>query len=450
VTTSLWQDQAGTGRRRDALEGRLTADVVVVGAGLTGLWTAYYLAERDPSLAVVVLEAEHVGFGASGRNGGWCSALFPTSAATLARRHGGPAATAMRAAMRETVREVGRVCTAESIDCGFSAGGTLALARTPVQLARARAEAEEARRWGDEVELLDAEAARSRLAASDVLGATWTPDCARIQPLALVRGLADAVEARGVTILEGSRVVDIEPGRVRTEHGSVRARHVLRATEAWTATLPGSRRAVAPVYSLMIATEPLDAATWQTIGLHDAETFTDERHLIIYGQRTVDDRIAFGGRGAPYHWGSAIRPGFDAEPAVFAALERTLHDLLPQVRGAQVTHRWGGPLGIARDWHASVELDRVTGLGSAGGYVGDGVGTTNLAGRTLADLVLGLDTPLVRLPWAGHRSPRWEPEPLRWLGINAGLRAMALADAEERLTGRSSLVARATAPLIGG
>jgi glycine/D-amino acid oxidase-like deaminating enzyme len=225
---------------------------------------------------------------------------------------------------------------------------------------------------------------------------------------------------------------------------------VLRATEAWTATLPATRRAVAPVYSLMIATEPLDAAAWHTIGLRSAETFTDERHLTIYGQRTSDDRIAFGGRGAPYHWGSAIRPGFDAEPAVFAALERTLHDLLPQVRGAAVTHRWGGPLGIARDWHASVGLDPVTGLGTAGGYVGDGVGTTNLAGRTLADLVLGLDTPLVHLPWVGHRSPRWEPEPLRWLGINAGLRAMAVADAEERLTRRPSLVARAMAPLLGG
>ncbi|HMO10254.1 MAG TPA: FAD-binding oxidoreductase, partial [Actinotalea sp.] len=307
----------------------------------------------------------------------------------------------------------------------------------------------EARRWGDRVDLLGADEARARLAASDVLGATWTPDTARVQPGLLVRGLARAAESRGVRILERSRATAVEPGWVRTPNGSVRARHVLRATEAWTSRLPGLRRAVAPVYSLMVATAPLDDQAWRQIGLSRAETFTDHRHLIIYGQRTTDGRIAFGGRGAPYHWRSTILPEHDSEPAVFAALEATLRRLLPQLGDVPVTHRWGGPLGIARDWHASVHLDPVTGLGAAGGYVGDGVGTANLAGRTLADLVLGRDTGLVRLPWVGHRSPAWEPEPLRWLGINAGLRAMTLADAEESLTGRPSQVARLLAPLLG-
>ncbi|HWS57410.1 MAG TPA: FAD-binding oxidoreductase, partial [Actinotalea sp.] len=306
-----------------------------------------------------------------------------------------------------------------------------------------------ARAWGDEVELWDATATRARLAAERVLGATYTPDCARIHPARLVRGLADAAEARGVRVVEQTRARALEPGRVRTDRGTVRARHVVRATEAWTATLPGSRRAVVPVYSLMIATEPLPAAVWDAIGLHRGETFTDHRHLIVYGQRTADDRLAFGGRGAPYHWGSAIDPGFDHEPAVFDALERTLHDLFPILAGTRVTHRWGGPLGIARDWHATVGLDRSTGLAWAGGYVGDGVGTTNLAGRTLADLITGQDTALTRLPWVGHTSPSWEPEPLRWLGVNAGLRAMTLADAEERLTGRPSVIARVMAPLLG-
>ncbi|MFL6160473.1 MAG: FAD-dependent oxidoreductase, partial [Marmoricola sp.] len=200
----------------------------------------------------------------------------------------------------------------------------------------------------------------------------------------------------------------------------------------------------------MVATEPLDPATWDRLGLADRPTFTDYRHLIIYGQRTADGRIAFGGRGAPYHQGSRIEPGVDLEPRVFGKLRTTLTGLLPQLRDTVFTHAWGGPLGIARDWAASVGLDRGTGQAWAGGYVGDGVGTTNLAGRTLADLITGSRSDLVTLPWVGHRSPEWEPEPLRWLGINGGLQAMRLADAEERLTGRPSLVARAMSPLIHG
>lgn len=447
---SLWADTAPPAPVRPALEGDLEADVAVVGGGYTGLWTAYYLAGAGRS--VVVLEAETVGFGASGRNGGWCSALFPASLATLAERSGREAALAQHAAMRATVAEVRRVVEAEGIDAHLAPGGTVVVARTPVQLERARAEVAEARRWGrgeDDLVLLDADEARGRLAATDVLGGTYTPDCAAIHPLRLARGLAEATERRGVRILERSRVTSIEPGRVTTAHGSVRARTVVRATEGWTARLPGQRRTVAPVYSLVVATEPLPAATWERIGLRERETFSDHRHLVVYGQRTADDRLVFGGRGAPYHLGSRIDPSFDTDERVFAKLRRTLADLFPVLAGTRFTHAWGGPLGVPRDWHASVGLDRGTGLGWAGGYVGDGVSTTNLAGRTLRDLVLGEDTALTRLPWVGHRSPAWEPEPLRWLGINAGLRAMTWADAEERLTGRPSVTARLLAPLLG-
>ena len=208
-----------------------------------------------------------------------------------------------------------------------------------------------------------------------------------------------------------------------TARGTVRAEVVVRATEGYTATLAGQRRAVAPVHSLIIATEPLPPDVWEGIGLRRRETFTDHRHLIIYGQRTADDRLVFGGRGAPYFLASRTRATFDGDYPVFRRLHRTLVDLFPAVADHRVTHVWGGALGVPRDWCASVGLDRQSGLAWAGGYVGDGVGTTNLAGRTLADLVLGRDTDLVRLPWVGHRSRAWEPEPLRWLGINAGLRA---------------------------
>jgi len=399
-----------------------------------------------------VLEAETVGFGASGRNGGWCSALFPASIPTLAAEHGRDAALAQHRAMRQTVTGVLRSAEALGIDARAAHGGTITLARSRPQWERAQAEVAEARAWGrgeDDVRLLGADEARGLLAGRGARGASYTPDCAALHPLRLVRGLADAVERQGVRIHEQTRALALEPGRVRTERGTVRAEVVVRATEGWTARLPGSSRAVVPVYSLMIATEPLPAHVWDAIGLARRETFSDHRHLVIYGQRTADDRLAFGGRGAPYHRGSAIEPGFDRDERVFAQLWATLRDLFPVLEGHHVTHAWGGPLGIARDWHASVGLDERTGLAWAGGYVGDGLSTTHLAGRTLRDLVLRRDTELVRLPWVGHRSPDWEPEPWRWLGINAGLRAVTLADAEERVTGRASLLARAVAPLLG-
>ncbi|HET9656102.1 MAG TPA: FAD-binding oxidoreductase [Kineosporiaceae bacterium] len=461
---SLWHDTlADSGddplTPRPALDGNTEADVCIVGGGYTGLWTAYYLLLADPTLRVLVVESEIAGFGASGRNGGWCSSLFPSSVSALARRHGRQGALALRRAMNDTVAEVGRVAAAEGIDCHWSHGGSVRLARTPLQLARARAEAAEDAEFGhvDGVELLDARQAAQRVGATRVLGASFDPHCARMHPARLVRGLARVVEQRGGTIAEGTRAVGIDPAgpggmpsaRVVTDRGTVRARHVVRATEAWTATLPGSGRAVIPVYSLMIATEPLPDTFWKQAGLARGETFADHRHLIIYGQRTADDRLAFGGRGAPYHAGSRIEPSFDREPRVFSALRRALADLFPDVEGHRITHAWGGPLAIPRDWHASVGLDPATGLAWAGGYVGDGVGTSNLAGRTLADLLLGRDTELTRLPWVGHCSPRWEAEPWRWLGVNAGLRAMSAADGEERLTGQASVAARLLAPMLG-
>lgn len=450
---SLWHDTVETDwAPRPALRGDVDADVAIVGAGFTGLWTAYYLAEADPSLRIVVLEAETAGYGASGRNGGWCSALFPASSGTLAEMADRDGAIAQHQAMRDTVDEVIRVAAAEGIDADIAKGGTIALARSRAQLRRARAEVKDARTWGrgeDDLRLLDRGETAEILRATRTVGATYTPDCAAIHPARLVRGLADAVERRGVTIHERSPVRAIEPGRAQTANGDVRAATVIRATEGYTPTLTGQVRTLIPVYSLIIGTEPLPASTWDEIGLARRETFTDHRHLIVYGQRTADDRLVFGGRGAPYHFGSRIRPEFDRDEKVFARLYATLIDLFPVLEGTRVTHAWGGALGIPRDWCASVGLDRETGLGWAGGYVGDGVSTTNLAGRTLRDLVLGRDTELTALPWVGHRSPAWEREPWRWLGINAGLRAMTLADAEESLTRLPSLTAKLVSPLLG-
>jgi glycine/D-amino acid oxidase-like deaminating enzyme len=443
---------------RAGLCGDLDVDVAIVGAGFTGLWTAHSLISAEPSLRVAVIEKEVAGFGASGRNGGWCSALFAVSDARLASTYGREAMTAMRRAMQHTVDEVGATAASEGIDCHFIKGGTIDMARNRTQVQRARAEVDEARElgWGEEdLAWLDGPAARERCNAEGVLGATYTPHCAAIQPALLVRGLADAVERRGVSLFEQTPALRITAGTagrrpaVHTPAGTVRADVVVCALEAFGTTMPGERRRLVPVFSLMVATEPLPAAFFDEVGLARRETFADHRHTIIYGQRTKDDRLAFGGRGAPYHYGSAIDPTFDQDHRVHQGLVDTLHELFPALGPVVITHTWGGPVGIPRDWHSSVGLDRSRGLAWAGGYVGDGVSTTNLAGRTLADLIREQDSDLVHLPWVGHRSRPWEPEPLRWLGVNAGLWAARRGDRVEAQRGRSSRVATGVERILG-
>ncbi|QEO10869.1 FAD-dependent oxidoreductase [Protaetiibacter larvae] len=447
---SYWHGSVGASgdalEQRPGLDGDADADVVIVGGGLTGLWTAWYLLEAEPDARILVIEKEIAGFGASGRNGGWCSALFPRSTASLAKAHGRDAAIAMRRAMIDTVDEVGRAAATAGIDCDYLRGGTVVYARSEVQERAARADVAETAEYG--VDTL-AWWGPDRVRAAGARGGTFDPNCARLHPAKLVRGLARSLEQRGVRIAEGTTATRVETGRVETDRGVVRCDRVVIALEGYGAQLPQTHRRVLPLYSLMIATEPLPDELWDELDLPHGRTFSDYRHLIVYGQRTADNRFAFGGRGARYHLGSAIKPEFDRAERVFAHLRRTLGELFPAIGDVAVTHRWGGPLGVPRDWHAAVRYDPATRIGTAGGYVGDGLSTTNLAGRTLAQLLTGADTELTRLPWVGHRSRDWEPEPLRFAGANAGLLAMTAADLEERVTHRPSLVARAMGPLVG-
>lgn len=449
----LWLDTSGddlTPRAR--LPGDTEADIAIVGAGYTGLWTAYYLLKADPTVRIVLLEKEFAGFGASGRNGGWCSALFAAPLGKIAKKYGKQAAIAMQRAMFDTVDEVGKALAEEGIDAHFHKGGTLTLVTAPMQLERVRRELEEDRDWsfGDEdFSWLDAAAVTQRIDVPGVLGARFTPHCARVHPARLVRGLARTVEAMGATIYEATEVTSMEDRLVRTKQGSVRADVVVQATEGYTAELPGRKRDLLPLYSLMIATEPLPADAWERIGWDGCETLHDGRHLLVYAQRTADGRIAIGGRGAPYHYGSKVAASNEIDREVFDALRNNLASLFPAAGDAAITHEWGGPLGVPRDWFTSVGFDRPAGIAWAGGYVGDGVSTTNLAGRTLTDLILGNDTELTHLPWVNHRSRKWEPEPFRWLGVNLGLRAMAHADNVEERTGKPTKRGEFVKRLIG-
>ncbi|MET0736299.1 MAG: FAD-dependent oxidoreductase [Microbacterium sp.] len=443
-----WRQLGGLPRPRPALAGDTDADVAIVGAGYTGLWTAYYLKRLQPDLRVVVLEQRFAGFGASGRNGGWL-----TNSVTGGReRYGREGGTALQRALNESVEEVIAVAAREGIDAGIVKGGELSIARTPAQLARLRAAAAEERAWPyTDVEELDASAAASRVAVDGVLGGMWHPHCARVQPAALAAGLAAAAERLGVVIREGTRVHRIEPGRALSEHGVVRAAHVLRATEGFTAELQGEHRTWLPMNSSMIVTEPLPEAAWNAIGWEGRETLGDFAHVYMYAQRTADDRIAFGGRGVPYRYGSRVDADGATQERTIASLTALLRRFFPAAVDVPIAHAWAGVLGVPRDWAATVGHDRTTGLGWAGGYVGTGVTATNLAGRTLADLVLGRDSDLVRLPWVGHRAKKWEVEPLRWVAVNAIYTAYRAADRAEASgsSNRTSAFAKA-ADLIAG
>ncbi|MFJ7213676.1 NAD(P)/FAD-dependent oxidoreductase [Amycolatopsis sp. NPDC098790] len=448
VTSPLW---GAPGVSRTALPGDRDADVVIIGAGYTGLWSAYYLLEAEPNLRIVLLEKESVGFGASGRNGGWCSAIFPISLEQVAKSSSREAAVRLQYEMNATVAEVSRVVARERIDCDFAREGFVSLARNPAQLARVHASRDAAADFGLPAQwsVLSRDEASKLVDADGVLGATFTEHCAVVHPAKLAHGLAAVVEGRGAVIHESSPVVQIEAGGVRTPHGRVRAPYVVRATEAYTPALPGHRRTLVPLYSLVLATEPLSERRLAELGLTHRTAFNDLRNLRVYAQVTADRRIVFGGRGAPYHFGSAVKNSFDADLRIHNRIHDTLKGFFPSLSDVDITHRWGGPLGVPRDWHPSVGLNRTTGHAWAGPYVGDGVATSNLSARVLSNLILGLDDPVNDLPIVDHHSPRWEPEPLRWLGVNTGLLAAGLGDAEERLLRRASRIARALERLTG-
>lgn len=446
---SLWHDTLPPGdldSLRPRLPGGRDYDVVVVGAGFTGLWSAYYLAQRDPSLRIAVLEREFAGFGASGRNGGWVSGLLPMSYEQMAAESSRESALGMQQAANQTVDEIARVVDAEGIDAGFHKGGYLRFATSALQAQRIRADIAHSRQWNQsetDVRWLDRSEARARLAADGVHGAAYTPHCAAVHPARLARGLAAVVERLGVDVFEGTPVTSIDARIVRTPFGDVRADHVVRATEAYTSEFDGHRREVLPAYSVIVATAPLPPSFWDEVNWSGRETFNDDRRYLIYAQRTADDRIAIGGRGAPYHFGSTIKSAYERVDHAFASVHRSLVAFFPSLADVEITHRWGGVLGLSRDWFPSVRHSPATGLVCAGGYCGDGVALTNLAGRTVADLVTGKDSDLVHLPWVGHTSPSWEPEPLRWIGVNAIAKLGAVADRAEARTGRPARLSSA-------
>lgn len=453
TTVPLWIDQLDPRPRRSVLVGSTDVDVAIVGGGYSGLWTALYLKRLDPSIRVAVIEREFCGFGASGRNGGWVVGELAGSFESYAKRSTPAAAMRLARAAFGAVDEIGERVAEYDINCAFRKGGTIRVARTTPQAERQAAEIKHEHARGftsDEIRLLDAEQARVHLNATAVRSGIFFAPSAAVNPARLVTGLADACEREGVMIYEGTAATDIVPGRVETAHGTVRADFVVRATEAYTRDLPGVRRTFLPVYSLMIATEPLSDELFDRIGLTDRQTFADDRYMVIYGQRTSDNRLAFGGRGVPYLWGSRIKSETELNLESHRRLRETLVELLPQLSHVQVSHRWGGVLAIPRNWLPGLGLNRSTGLGWLGGYVGEGVAASNLAGRTMAELITGQSTPRTDLPWVGVTARRWEPEPFRWLGVRSSRGLLLRADQREERSDSADRLGTRVAGLLRG
>lgn len=451
-------------------------DLVIVGGGMTGLWSAYCARQAHPDWAITVIEAKTVGYGASGRNGGWLSTLMPGNRARFAeavdraviddpdgpvgsaRRTGVESVRAFQSALFDSIDEVLDVLETEGIDAEAVRGGHIDVAQSAAGMARLHDLVEGNRRFGygpADMQVLDAAETRARINVDNAQGSVFVPGTARIDPALLTEGLARVLRERGVTICEGTRARHIGTGLVSTERGPVSGETIFVCLEGYSDTvagdLPGLEgRQVIPVFSSMIATEPLPAEAWEQIGWAGRECLGDAAHTFIYAQRTADNRIALGGRGAPYAFGSGL-PGDGRVPAEVVDLLRTrLSSLFPTL-DVEVAHAWRGALGVTRDWCAGIFFDPAQRIGVARGYAGHGVTATHLAAKTLLDRAAGTPTPLTALPWNDHVSGQWEPEPIRWLGIRSMYKIFNLADEWERITDaqKTSLLARFGARLAG-
>ena len=449
---SFWLEDAGEPLTpRPSLARSTEVDVAILGAGYSGLWTAYYLLLHEPSLRVAVAEREIAGFGASGRNGGWCSAKFPVTAGMLEKRYGATAARDLLLAMRTSVEEVGRICEKERINARFHPGGGLTLARGAHQLPGLRSSYAVYQRLGlgDRHRLLSAEEAGERIRVTRVHGGLYTPDGASIHPARLVRGLARAVEARGGVIYEQTPVTEFKPGSLITPGGELRAkRAIVLAGEVYLTRFPRLHRALLPAYSLISLTEPLTPAQWSQVGWQNGESVASTRNTVVYLTKTPDGRILFGSRGAPYVFGSKVTDGQDIDDATVNMIQQSLFEWFPQLAGIRFTHAWGGPVAMPRDWMPAVRFEANTRTGSIMGYTGQGVSTSNLAGRLLAGMIANRKTGLETLPLAQRRSPNWEIEPLRWLVVRYMQRAFLRID-EAAEAGRPRPIDAGLAEFLG-
>lgn len=440
---------------REALRGNRSADVCIIGAGLTGLWLSYHLKRLQPSLDVAIVEKHTAGYGASGRNAGWLSPLVPGNRRMFAKTaKDQQAGIRLQRRMLEAVDEVLDIIARERIDAHALRSGNLVVARNQAAMERLRARLKTDREWGyrlDEGVELSAAEFTARINVSGAVGGLFYPTVGRVDPAGLVLGLANLVESMGVRIYEHSEVVEYETGSVRTGLATLSAPVILRCTEGYSVDVAKDPRRIIPINSSIIITDPIPADVWDEIGWDGYELFSDAAHVFSYSQRTHDDRILIGGRGNPYRFKSGTGGDGQVDHATVRSLTDRLRKFFPATTSVPIAHTWSGVLGVTRDWCASVTFDRESGLGHAQGYAGHGVTSAYLAAKSLAENVTGIHEGDADLAWAGRQTRNWEPEPIRWVGVHAMYRLFAYADQlEERSNARrTSILAKVGSRFAG-
>ena len=376
---------------RPCLQEALEADVAIIGAGYTGLWAAYHLKRLDPDLSVVILEAEHAGFGASGRNGGWLMGAIEGLDKYLAPFDEETRVTGHRV-VHGIPGSAGKVIQDEGIDCDFAHGGAIyAAARYPEQLARARAHLDELRSAGHgeaDYRWLDAGELQTQVRISGAQGAVYTPNVAAIQPAKLAAGLAAAVERLGVRLFERSRVTQTRPGELHTASGRVRSPVIISAMEGYGSDVMSMRRHILPFQSGMVATEPLSPATWSEIGFASRPVLADYSRWSTYMQRTADNRLVFINNDARYFYD--LERDYSHHPKDYRSHFKLLVKLFPFLKGIKMTHHWGGRIGMTLNFLPSIgRIGKHKNVFYSMGYNGHGVAFSQLAGKMLAELLAG-------------------------------------------------------------
>lgn len=403
-----------------------TFDAAIIGGGFSGLWTAYYLKKRAPDLSVAVFEAQHCGFGASGRNGGWLMGnlagedrWMPSLAI--------PEQDSARGLITGIVDEVKAVCQTENIDCDLAHGGTLYVAaRYPEQERTQRDMLQGLRGCGygeDDYRWLSASEMRQQIHVAPCYGGVFTPHTAAIHPGKLVKSLLNTLQQLGVEIYDFSPVERISDRKIVVRGHTITADIIVNATEAYDPFQPSHRPYRLPLQSQIASTAPLSESQWQQIGIHRRQTFAEASKLTSYAQRTADNRLVFGTRG-DYRFGGKPSPEFPLGPQGQHDIRSLVSSLFPSLKDIEFSHSWTGSLALTKDNTPYSIFDPHSGQGWIGGYGGEGVGATNLMARTLVDQIFHDDTERTQAPWAHLGTPmqhlnRWEPEPLRWIGYKS-------------------------------
>ena len=419
---------------RETLDGDLDVDIAIMGGGFSGLWTAYFLLENDPSLEIAIVEREICGYGASGRNGAWCSPRFPSEPHALLSRFGRDVACRTIAAAQDMVVEIGERLRAERIEAEYRNTGTLTVARTAAQMAKLANSLDLHRSLGfaSDSRLLSAQETREFVNITNLTGGLKAPEGATIHPGKLVRGLARVLERKGVKIFERTPVTRIDTGAdaaLITSSGRVRARRtIVAAAEAYLSAKAQFRRSIMPMSSMIILTQPLTAGQWEAVGWRGGESLSSPVNVKNYLSRTSDGRILYGSRGAPYLYGSNIPEAATRDAATFAWMEQCLTEWFPALSGIPITHQWGGYLGVPRDWMPTVHFDENDKISCLYGYAGRGVSTSALCGKILAGAITGHGSLHKSLPFYREAPKQWEPEPFRWLGVRYVQNAFARMD----------------------